>query len=471
MVGIENVNMLSSTDTLNTEVDYTKYIILLVIVLIMYLIPYSIKGNAVLYVYFFSIVALIGILTKIKGAAFLLLAISLCMPSGWLGTSGLKFHEVDVMNSAFDKCIRFLLLGVSFVILFTQKIYREKSLFLLIVSYIFVGIVYSLLADNRNELYLALRVCGGCYGFFIICYNDKKITINDIFICLDVLFIISLFYGILDYILHQSPYQFITNATTNINTIGRARGILGHPLYLSGWALVYQAIIYVRYYITKKFGYIQELLCVVMSLIVVSRTTIIILILEYVLFVFLSEGYKKKFFILVNLFFLVIVSLFIVTLYDSVVVDIFTRFENGTITHREGAYEAIWNLFKDNPLGVGRSNIMDEIRRQGFGNGLFDQFFSTVDNLFLSQIGGYGILAFIPIIYYFYLFYDAFKIRKHNPLLFKIILTLYVPYTLEAFSFDWETKLCLCMLLFGFMGYMYRYCLLYNETSRNYSNI
>lgn len=448
-----------------------KYIVIPLLILTMVLIPYSVGGNAPLYITVIALISVVGICLKISGFEFLLIAIALCIPSGWDGTSGLVFPEINLMTGAIGRINQYIVPTIGYYLLLKNRFKLKRKIIILTLGVLLIGCVQLLLTNETKDIRMNLNIIGCSYAFLLICYFDKKIEIQNVFLYIDFLFVISLIYGISEYIFRQSPYQYITDATTSINGIGRARGILGHPLYLSGLALVYQAIIYIRYLLLNKFGYMQELLCVVMALIVVSRTTIIVMLLEYILFIILTKGYRSAKFWFINILVLLIGSFLIYKLADSIIFDIFTRFVEGNADHREGAFKTVFSLFIDNPLGVGYSNIMNSIWSGGYAASGFESDFSTVDNLFLSQLAAYGFLSIVKICYYFYFLFDSFRSRKENPLLYKSVLFLYFPFLLESFTFDWDISNFLCLILYGFIGFIYRHFYSQKDKDTNYFSI
>lgn len=423
----------------------------------MVVVPFSINGYASVYISAIALLSIIGVCLRIPGAEFLLIAISLCLPAGWIGTSGLEFPEVNKILVSYGRFTQFIIPITGFYLLLDNHFRIKKHLLLLTLGVIFVGLLETLLTSETKDIHILLSIIGYCYAFMLICYFDKKIEMKDVFFYIDVLFLVSLAYGISEFLFRESPYQYITDATTPLNAIGRARGILGHPLYLSGLALIYQSAIFIRYLLLKKFGYIQEVLCITMALIVVSRTTVIVLLLEYILFVVLTRGYKSIKFWISNILFIIGGVFFIVKYADSIIIDLVARFIEGNFDHRESAFETVFLLFIDNPLGVGYTNIMDRIAKGGYGTLGFDSDFSTVDNLFLSQLAAYGVFSIIKIIFYFYFLIDSYKVRREKPLMFRVVLFLYFPILIESFSFDWDSSIFMCMLLYGLIGFLYRY--------------
>jgi hypothetical protein len=111
---------------------------------------------------------------------------------------------------------------------------------------------------------------------------------------------------------------------------------------------------------------------------------------------------------------------------------------------------------------------MGAFRRGGYTNAGFSSDFTTVDNLFLTQIAAYGIFSAIPCLFYFYYLLWAFSKRSKYKELSNCLIILYAPLALQAFSFDWESSSCICLILFGFTGYLlshYRFDVLMSNFS------
>ena len=429
------------------------------LILTMVIIPYSVHGYAPFYITITATFSVLGICCKTPGVEFLLMAIALCLPSGWSGwtaNSSVSFPEIDSMHRALGRFILFIIpiLGLW---CFNESCFPQKKRVLnLLATVIAVGVIATLITADMNEFKKVIIIIGCTYSFLFICYQDKKISLKDVFFYIDVLFAVSFIYGVLDYFFRLSPYQFISNATFSEMWINRAKGILGHPLYLSALVLFFQSTIFIRYLLYKRFTYFQEFICIIMALIVVSRTTVIVMLLEYILFIIINKGYKNIKFIVFNIMGLTIISLFFIYFADSILIDIMLRFNEG-VGNRDGAWEPVMSLFVKNPIGVGYSNIMSSLSRGYYVDSEFNADFSTVDNLFLSQLAAYGVFGFFKIAYYFYFLYDAYKLRKKSPQFFKIIVLLYFPILLESFSFDWDGSIFLCLLVYGLIGYIYRF--------------
>ena len=126
------------------------------------------------------------------------------------------------------------------------------------------------------------------------------------------------------------------------------------------------------------------------------------------------------------------------TFFSELLSDNITRLGNAQneLGHRLAAFDGVFNVFMDNPLGVGRelNHLLDtEYKTNGWIVG-----FSTLDNFFLTQIGMYCIFSFLYIMLYTYGFFYAFKYRKCNKIVFYCICMLYLCVTFISFSFNWE---------------------------------
>lgn len=434
-----------------------KYIVGILIILTMFVIPYSIHGyGATLYIFIISCISLLCILYNQPGFEFILIAISLCIPEGFAHSSS-SFPEISRISKAFNSVLFYLLPVVSIFIYIKHRKRFDRFLLLNVLSVILVGIISTIISVSFYEFYTIIIYLSTCFFFFVICRCDLSLDIKTVFVFIDVLFFITAFYGIQEFLFMDSPYQFIANGTEDLALAGRARGILGHPLYLSGVTLFYQANLFVRYIITKKFSYIQELVCVMVALIVVSRTTIVVMGVEYLLFLFVIKAYRSFKLVVANLILFSVAFFLIYHYVDELVIAIISRFLEDSTVSRESSYPAVMNLFFDNPFGVGYGNIMSSIYKGGYnGEGFVDDF-TTVDNLFLTQIAAYGIFSLVLIFYFFYFFILSIKNKRRHKLLAKCILLLYTPYILQSFTFDWETSKCLCFLLFGLTGFLYNF--------------
>ena len=128
------------------------------------------------------------------------------------------------------------------------------------------------------------------------------------------------------------------------------------------------------------------------------------------------------------------------------------RLEYAGASHRFAAWKTSYNLFLDNWLGVGHSNIMQQIKNGGYAAQGFSANFTTLDNFFLSQFCAYGLMALLPIVYFFYIPLLAYKKRMWIPLEFKVSIMLFVLIFLTSFSFCWESAPLVNLLSFSFFG-------------------
>lgn len=431
-----------------------KYIVISLIVISMITIPYSVHGVAPYIIYGISLISLFGIFLKILGSELLLVAIALCLPLG-MSSTGVVFPEVNRMKNAFQT-ILMLIPFISGYYLLQRKNIESRQILTLMILMVLLGVFFTISTRDLNEFLRLTRGVALTFGFFVLCYYDKEITIKDVFVCFDLMFVISLYYGISEFFFQNSPYQYMTEATLSFN-YGRARGILGHALFLSGLAIIYQSIIFIRYMITQKFYYVQELLCIIMALIVVSRTTAIVMLVEFLLFFMLNFEKKKLKFLVFNIIVLSIIGYFVMYFGGDIIRMLLIRFGETEESHRLSAYSAALKLFSHNPIGVGYEHIMQEIIRGHYYSYGFSKYFTTLDNFFLTQLAAYGIFASLTVYSYFFFLIKSIKQKIKYPLLYKVMILLYVPFILQSFTFNWDSSNFLCLMLFGLTGYLYRY--------------
>lgn len=434
----------------------TKVVNIFLIIAAMVVIPYTVGSYAPLFVYLFSLISLLGICFKIEGAEFILIAISLCLPSGWVGNTGMTFPEIDRMFIAFNQSLYIIsIISVSF---FGVKSLGRIGIVPIALSLVLIGIFISLNTGNINEFMHIWTALATGFCFLLICLKDKKTSLKDVFVYIDVLFVVTTIYAVLDFFFNISPYHSVYDTILDIRKIIQAKGLLGNALYLAGIALFYQACLYVRMLLTKKIYYVQEFFCVVLILISLSRTAIIVFIVEYLLYLYIIGAYKKTKLVMINVFVICILVFLIFIFADSIVADLIVRFTEGSFEHRESAYVTVFSLFFNNPFGVGFYRIMESIRSGGYAAQGFSDGFSTVDNFFLTEIASYGLFAFFTVFYYYFFLIRAFVQNKKKKRMLSFLLLIYVPLILQSFSYDWQIALPLCLFLYGFIGHLIREC-------------
>ena len=442
-------------------IEYSKMkysLSLAVILLIMTVIPFFIHSYSPLLCYLFGGIIAFVVLRKWMFGTVGFIAIASCIPAGW-AASNITFASVSALSVAFIRLVQYLLPCLFFVLVISEKRkFLKNQLCRLFGGILCCGFVAFVLTQDKLELFQVLIFWGSSYSMYYICNRDVKAKLCDILLLIDVIFIVSGIYAILESIFSWGPYMFITlGLSGNIGEyVGRAKGLLGHPLYLSAFVVVYQSVLFIRYIIYKKFNPFLEIFCLFIALLTVSRTTIIILVIEYVFFLIATKILRNK----KVLFFNIIILLFIIFLVDKFAVeyvnDLVERFRYDSVDHRTGAFNTTYNLFLDNPLGVGYHHIMENIRIGNYGVLSFDSYFTTLDNFFLTGVCAYGVFSLLYLYVFIWPLLNAYKLRKLQNEMFISTVLLYLTYFMLSFSFNWEANVFLMFLLFGLCGYLQR---------------
>lgn len=442
------------------------YIIIFTILVTFFIVPNFIGTNImVYYIYFLFIVLLLKIRNSPDGIILILLALALCTPSG-LAASDIQISQISSLQLIQSRFCRWILMGLGIYLSFDHKnnIYNKHNS-LLLISLILCSVIGFVKTGNVNEIYYIMGIIGSIWGIFYTSHRSKM-SIDRYFLVIDILFYITTIFAIMEFAFGISPYQKFYSylANTNVEYLGRAKGLLGHPLYLSGFVLLYQATIFIRMLYGKKLNIVNQVFCVTCALITVSRTTIVVLFLEIIIYCILSEIYKssKKMFL-----FLLALSLIIVITFSTggiYVENLIYRFEEGNVDQRTGAWGTTANLLSENILGVGHSDIMHSIRLGHYSTEKFSAYFTTLDNIYLTEICAYGIAGIFTLIFYYQFLYFSYKKRKKSPTMFKSVLFLHIVISLIGFSFNWNGSFMMCLMFYGTIGMLMRENLIKNKT-------
>lgn len=387
-----------------------------------------------------------------------IIAISACIPSGY-SSGGIQIPVFENMQLWQARFIQWALMFFGVYSIFTIKSIRinRKYMQFLFLCLIFCTLVGFANTNNKQEIYTSTSITGVVVGMFFISYNCN-ITLKNYFKVIDFIFYIIVCYAFFEFILNLCPYNKYYNLLigTNAEFFGRAKGLLGHPLLLSGVVLLYQATLFIRTFYKLKINIVNQILCIVCALITVSRTTLIILSIEVILYLIFTQSYKsfKKFIIYISG--LTIALLGIIMFGDQYLNDLFIRFEEGSAEHRLAGWQTTYNLLSENFFGVGHTDIMGAIRKGGYAASGFTAEFTTIDNVFLGEFCSYGILGILTIIFYYQYLIFAFKNRKATPIKYKSILFLYIIMTLLGLSYNWNGISVVSLMFYSIVGYLMR---------------
>lgn len=293
---------------------------------------------------------------------------------------------------------------VMFIILLLDYKDNKKVPFNIVplcIVYVLLYIIY-MANPTMNYFWGIVNAIFYVHVAFYIFYNDKT-EFESTGMYISVLFIITSLYAIIQYFFKICPYQPLYDVTASEALgyihLSRAVGLLGNSLLLSGLCMVYNAIILARYMKTGSLNVVMTCLCMFVSLITISRTCVVIVALQWI-YVFFSRKKRR----LSGVVTIICASLLLIFVVNKVAMDSISslseRFETRSY-HRESGYSTTINIFLDNPLGVGKQRVAKYMKE--FSTGGIEEDLVTLDNFYLTHIASYGILSFIPFL--FYLFY------------------------------------------------------------------
>lgn len=445
-------------DTKNKDMSYSFAGIIATFALL----PNSIMNmNALLVVSVVLIVfSLFMLFTRHRGYSLIILAMSMCIP--------VVFADVEVNTRGTDFLLTAYRLGLVSVFisqLFLNRIVRGHKTFLFLgLIYVVLYLIYGIFVPANRMLYNAVHFIVYVLLPFAICYNDR-LSFDEFFNGATLIILATCIYAVLQFHNIYCPYSFIyINETVRLDDFFRARGILGNSLLLMGAEVFYTSLSFMRLIRKEKVYYIVLFLVLYCSLITLSRTALVIIILQLLLFFYFARTatVKTRAVLLVSLFGLV----GLVFLQDPLS-NLLARFSEGkedilnSDFHRLAAFYSVWNLFSDNLMGVGPAGVQAAMPQYAT-SGLLRDF--TLDNLFLKHIASYGILSIIPIGYLFYPFFYANKRRKKHHSSYMCVFFLFFSYALLGFSFCVDSYANMNALFYGYSGYlltnMYNYPIL-----------
>jgi len=392
------------------------------------------------------------VVKNIAGFSFVLIGLSFCIP-----------YSIVTDNASLNNVSWWLYLLVRLVILFSffyfiffrgKKIYPLSNGVIIISCLIlFLSLIYSLIDSDTKEFLNWVNTIIYFVLFFYISYYDR-ITLKTSFRLFNLLFYLTTLYVIIDYYTDYHPYRFLYAEnlvfSKETSSIYRAKGVLGHPLILSALVIIYQFVLYIKAILYKEFSVFGFLLVLFVGLLTVSKTVLIILFFQFIIYYFLSKSYKslKKNFILITFFLVASFTTFLFN--NSIINNFFERVESSEVDHRAAAYQSSFDFFVDNVFGVGREEVMSKIVSGGYSAPGLVKDFNTLDNFFLTQIAGYGIFSILVFMFYFFFLTNSFFYRKIDKRMFRLNLLLGFLWCSLAFSFNLEHYMCI-LILFAFL--------------------
>lgn len=375
-----------------------------------------------------------------KLATLLFITILACIPSQFSEEANISTFTMTNMY-----CSYMPLLMMFFYCPLIQKRNFLKTNVMFFLLYAMICFIWFLINGDISEITILLKF--GLLLAFVIIFYSSKITQEEYFRSFDIITIVYGIYYSLEFFFRYTPYEsFFLYGIDYFDLLSafRPNGLLGNPLISCSLFLLELVFIMFRYI---KFGKINKtmlVLTLILCLLTVSRTSIVGAIMIISIGVYFKAFKAKrtlwKFLVCISIGIVIIISLseiFLITLIN--------RFSDNDgpdvgITFRLSGFIAIGNLFLENPFGVGLSHLLKTIEmKYAPANWIYG--FKTLDNYFLTQIGQYGILAFIPCCCSFY-WYIYIRNRKKsfetdNAIYYGIVMILSL-IMLISFSFDWE---------------------------------
>lgn len=434
-------------------------------IIIMILIPYTVKLNTFLVVSCCGIGILLGEFFLKKQFYLLYLAIFLCIPSGF------AMYDVELPGiSQLNKGVRMWVI-YPLILLALLKLHKFKDVLMLryvnfvVIPCILVCILQFLLTNNDNEYTRLYSMLSSGICILLMVYFDKKLTFEDFYKYITILFIVSSIYAILQFYF-LSPYNFIKEMTSMNSEINRISGLLGHPLFLSFFVSFFQTLIFIRLLINNKINITHECICLITGFLTVSRVFILSLFVVTFVFLILS-GKIKSIKTILGILFVFCLSYYTLTEFDSGILSNFkSRFENGDVNHRQGIYEIAFVLLGQNLLGAGYSNVMEAVYSTRINTNMLIQNFSTVDNLFLTSFIAYGIFSIFFILYYYYPLLAIWKVKSKNKPIIKCMILAYLNIFIYSCTLDWETSIVVSALVFSLSGLFLRLLFIKDEAHK-----
>lgn len=428
-------------------VKYSKKIVLSLIVLMFVFVPHFFRGGST-YLYAFIPLILGLAAAGVQGCSLLILALSFCFPYagdfdeyGANVLSGLMRVPYQTMR------LSIIALSLYYVFARGRKNVAADRMFWHVVLFSICVLLIDLLRGGGEFVSLTnLMLYTGV--FFCLAVLDE-FSADLFFDAIGLMFLMSSCYAVLESYWGYSPYAFFYSGFRVFDGAFRARGLLGHPLVLSGFICLYQCVLFSKYFFSKKIDVFGFLILISIGAATFSRTTVVSLMFGVLLFLFYSGVYKSfsKLFLVACGFGLL--SFVILLKFDGVVSVFVDRFLNDGVDQRTGAYGVVANVFLDYPLGTGLNSLRHVVQSGDYMSVGYDKDFFVLDNMFLTALGAYGFFSLL-FVYTFFLPLEFVKRAAKtmaSPARMSAVIACAM-LLLMGFSFDVSLYPCLTMLYF-----------------------
>ena len=419
--------------------EYLKDVDCWIALLICSIIPVFIIGhNSLINIAILGLLGLVAIIKR-ENAIWAYIAIMSCFPLVSEDGSTLPFKMMDRIRLVYP----ILLCAISL-----PKLRKDK----LVGTYLFFAFFYLILSvlwyynvHHEDELFGIINYITMFLPIFILMYSSN-IPLDKYFRVIDVIVLIAGVYAMLEFFFRWNPYAEIAHfhggdmGRFDIGVVFRADGLAGNPIVLSDLFLFELCFLCLRSYISGKLNYLLFTIVAFLSMLTVSRTSTLGLLIVVFIWIFFSSilkrGVPQKIMIAIVLAFIVLINFADVAI-NYLLVRSSDMSNEFNILSRWSYFSNIFDLVSDHPFGVGATYLMDYIFKHYSSLYSFMDM-DTVDNVFLAQIGSYGIFGIITSYMWFYFYFYAKKVKANNTQLFYGIATISIMLLFVSFTHEWN---------------------------------
>jgi hypothetical protein len=402
------------------------------IVLLFLTVPYSIFKYSYLLFVAIVTVEVFMIFKGKKGVACLVFAYSVMIPStsSKLGTGATNYITYIYV---------FIAMVLYVVFLNKKPVYNFKFAKRLVPILLILAFLFSLRNSSFDDIKLMAFFILSTYGVFYITFLDKM-SLSQFYHVLDLIFYFTILYVYFEIAMQISPYQVIY-ADQLIDFQLRAKGLLGHPLLLSGFLSFYLVALLTKWILEKKLAIFNFLLAIPFMVLTASKTGIILFAFSLVVYIIVEKIYRKLYFIITVVLLAIGAALYIPSLDGNLAQTPLERIVSSNFDQRLGSYPVAMDIFSNNLLGIGPSKdaLRSEIKKNGLYslNALYNSEFLVFDNTYLTLLVSYGLLSILLLVIYInpLAYLIKAKSKYSRPYLNAMILVFAV-WFLQNFSFD-----------------------------------
>lgn len=410
--------------------DKSLWLIGLTIIGLFIIVPYSIFSFSYIIFFLVVITQIVMLVYKLPGVVIISFAYSLMIPytSSHIGTGATNYTAYFSVAI----CCAFLLLKQTRL---PYGIKLPKKILLALVSF---SLYFSLLNSNSDEFKIFTFYIISTFGCYYLAFQDKT-TLKQFYGLFDIIFYITVFFTGMEFFFKSSPYQILYDEQL-IDIQIRAKGLLGSPLVLSAITSFYFIVLLSKNLLFKKTNILGYILVILILVITASKTSFALVSASALMYLLYLSG-SAKVRILVSALLLVLVSILVFPSQYEFLETPIDRIQASTIDQRVGSYSVSFDVFANNPFGIGlsRGAFESEIGsgkvRYHFDSS-YDTDFLVFDNMYLTSLVGLGIFFFLMFpIYFKPILYVKSKVGKTS-IYYKILLITLISWILLNFSFD-----------------------------------